>query len=67
MSFFLVQFTASTFITLTSPGFTCMVHGTAADFLQLQNALSLMGGSIIITNILAHRYLMERARVMNDM
>jgi hypothetical protein len=44
-----------------------MVHGTAADFLQLANVLCLFGGSIILTNILAHRYLMERARVMNEM
>ena len=44
-----------------------MVHGTAADFLALSNVLFFVGGSVIITNILAHRYLLERAKAMNGM
>jgi hypothetical protein len=66
-TFFGIQFLASAFVSLTSPGYSCMVHGTAADFLALSNVLFFVGGSVIITNILAHRYLLERAKAMNGM
>jgi hypothetical protein len=64
-SFFGLQFLVSTMVSLTAPGYSCIVHGAAADAIALMNVTFFIGGSISATNMLCHRYLLERARVMN--
>ena len=63
MSFFVVQLVGNTIQTVTSH-FQCVASPTAYAFLWGTFALTLVGVNALGTNLLAHRYLLNKATVL---
>jgi hypothetical protein len=66
-SYFAVQWLANLLVTATSLGGNCVALETTYTVVTLVSLLVSHGLSIIGTNILCHRYLCEKARVMISM
>jgi hypothetical protein len=66
-SYFALQWLANLLITATALGQNCTLSNTANTVLWLINLLASFGLSVIGTNLLCHRYLIEKARVMIKM
>ena len=63
-SYFALQWLANLLVTATALGQNCVQSSTASSVLYLVNLLATLGLSGIATNLLCHRYLVEKARVM---
>ena len=63
-SFFAVGVMANFLVTATGSGIICTSSQTISQLLGSVYILMTFGVSIIGTNILCHRYLIEKARVM---
>ena len=66
-SYFALQWLANLLVTAASLGTTCVQSATAQTVLSTINLLAMFGLSVIATNLLCHRYLVEKARVMIKM
>ena len=66
-SYFALQWLANLLVAATALGQSCMQSETAYTVLLLVNLLASFGLSIVGTNLLCHRYLVEKARVMIKM
>ena len=63
-SYFALQWLANLLVAATALGQNCVQSETANIALFLVNILATFGLSVIGTNLLCHRYLVEKARVM---
>jgi hypothetical protein len=63
-SYFALQWLANFLVAATALGTNCVQSETASDVLFLVNLLATFVLSMIGTNYLCHRYLVEKARVM---
>ena len=63
-SYFALQWLANFLVAATTLGGNCVQSETAYTALRLLNLLASFGLSVIGTNLLCHRYLVEKARVM---
>jgi hypothetical protein len=63
-SYFALQWLSNFLVAATALGQNCVQSETANAVLFLVNLLSSFGLSVIGTNLLCHRYLVEKARVM---
>jgi hypothetical protein len=63
-SYFVLQWLANLLVVATQFGSICVQSATASTILYLFNLLATLGLSIIGTNLLCHRYLVEKARAM---
>ena len=63
-SYFALQWLANLLVAATALGNNCTQSNTAYTITFLVNLLATFGLSMIGTNLLCHRYLVEKARVM---
>ena len=63
-SYFALQWLANFLVAAAALGQNCVQSETANKLLRLVNLLASFGLSMIGTNLLCHRYLVEKARVM---
>jgi hypothetical protein len=63
-SYFALQWLANLLVTATASGSNCTSSDTANQAIWLLNFLASFGLSVVGTNLLCHRYLYEKARVM---
>jgi hypothetical protein len=54
-------------VNLSQPAANCSEPGIIPKLIENINIMVGVWGSVICTNILCQRYLLERAKVMNDM
>jgi hypothetical protein len=66
-SYFALQWLANLLILAASLGINCNASGTADAIAKFVNILVSLGLSLIGTNLLCHRYLCEKARIMIKM
>jgi hypothetical protein len=66
-SYFALQWLANFLVAATALGQNCVQSETAGVVLDLVNQLAAYGLSVIATNLLCHRYLVEKARVMKKL
>jgi hypothetical protein len=66
-SYFALQWLANLLVAATALGHNCVQSATANKALHLLNLFAAHGLSVIGTNLLCHRYLVEKARVMTKL
>jgi hypothetical protein len=66
-SYFALQWLANLLVTASALGQNCTLSATALVVLEPVSLLAALGLSVIVTNLLSHRYLLEKAAVMVKM